>query len=472
MRLAELDGRRVALWGLGREGRATLRAIRRVLPELPLTVLDDASPPPEAEDVLTGDVRIVTGRDAVAGVLGDFDVVVKSPGISLYRPEVEEAKRRGVHVTSATRIWFAEHPDARAVCVTGTKGKSTTASLVVCLLRAAGVVAELRGNVGRPLLDPPEAAPDVWVVEVSSYQAADLTAPSGGIGGESTADPSVAVLLNLYPEHLDWHGDVATYYRDKLRLFAGQRRGVAVVNRADPASMGFSETLRRPVWFNDPRGFHVAGGVVRDGERAVLSVARIALPGAHNHGNVCAALTAVRCLYPEIEPASLVPAVESFRGLPHRLMPLGERDGVLYVDDSISTTPQSTMAALATFADRAVTVLVGGYERHLPYDELARDLVTRPVHAVVTLPPSGVRIAAAVRRELGASAGPPALIEAGDLAEAVAQARRVTPAGGVVLLSPAAPSYGAFRNFEERGDVFAREAGLGDRHDEPGRAPR
>lgn len=454
MRLAEFAGRRVALWGFGREGRSTYRALRRVLPGLPLTVLDDAHLPPEASDV-----RIVSGRDAVATVLsdtvlsdtvlGDFDVIVKSPGISLYRPEVLEAKRRGVHVTSATRIWFAEHPDARVVCVTGTKGKSTTASLVAHLLRAAGVVAELRGNVGRPLLDPPDVEPKVWVIEISSYQAADLV-----------ADPSVAVLLNLFPEHLDWHGDVETYYRDKLRLFAHQRRGVAVVNRADPVSLGFSETFQRPVYFNDPRGFHVAGGAVRDGEREVLPVARIALPGAHNHGNVCAALAAVRCLLPEIDPASLVPAVESFRSLPHRLMPLGERDGVLYVDDSISTTPQSTMAALATFADRPVTVLVGGYERHLDYDELARELVTRPVHAVVTLPPSGARIAGAVRRELGASAGPPALIEAADLEEAVAAARRVTPAGGVVLLSPAAPSYGAFRNFEERGEAFAREAGF------------
>ncbi|HEU0074435.1 MAG TPA: UDP-N-acetylmuramoyl-L-alanine--D-glutamate ligase, partial [Dehalococcoidia bacterium] len=337
MRLAEFAGQRVALWGLGREGRAAFHALHRFLPKLILTVLDDFPLPLEAADLLIGDARILTGRDAVAAVLSDFDVIVKSPGISLYRPEIEEAKRRGVHVTSTTRIWFAEHPDAFAVCVTGTKGKSTTASLVAHLLRAAGVVAELRGNVGRPLLDPPTAEPDVWVIEISSYQAADLE-----------ADPSVAVLLDLYPEHLDWHGDVETYYRDKLRLFAHQRRGVAVVNRADPVSMSFAETFRRPVYFNDPLGFHVAGGAVCDGEREVLPVARIALPGAHNHGNVCAALTAVRCLYPEIDPASLVPAVESFRGLPHRLMPLGERDGVLYVDDSISTTPQSTMAALAT----------------------------------------------------------------------------------------------------------------------------
>ncbi len=438
MRLRELEGRRLALWGLGREGWSTFHALRRALPQEPLTVLDDAD-----LDVDEHDVAVVTGREAVAAALPTFDVVIKSPGVSLYRPEVGEAVRRGVAITSATRIWFAEHPDARTVCVTGTKGKSTTASLVAHLLGAAGLAAELRGNIGRPLLDPADSPPDVWVIEISSYQAADLE-----------ADPSIAVLLNLYPEHLDWHGDVETYYRDKLNLFAHQRHGVAVVNR-DFATRG---RFARPVYFNDPKGFHFAGGFVCQGTRRVLPVERIALPGTHNHANVCAALAAVHCVDAEIDPASLADAVAAFRGLPHRLMPLGERDGVLYVDDSISTTPQSAMAALEAFPDRPVTILLGGYERGLPYGELARYLVSRLVHAVVTLPPSGERIAESIRERRGASEAP-VLLEAGDLDEAVAAARRVTAPGGVILLSPAAPSYGSFRNFEERGEVFARIAG-------------
>ncbi len=439
MRLSELEGRRLALWGLGREGWSTLRALRRLWPQMPLTILDDA----EIEVDELG-VDVVTGRDAVAAALPGFDVVIKSPGVSLYRPEVEEAQRAGVTITSATRIWFAEHPDAQTVCVTGTKGKSTTASLVAQLLGAAGVAAELRGNIGRPLLDPVEEPPDVWVIELSSYQTADLE-----------ADPSVAVLLNLYPEHIDWHGDVETYYRDKLNLFVHQKSGIAVVNR-DFATRG---RFARPVYFNDPEGFHVDDGFVCQGPRRVLSVERIALPGPHNHTNVCAALAAVLCVDPEVDPASLAEAVAAFRGLPRRLMPLGERDGVLYVDDSISTTPQSAIAAIEAFPDRPVTVLLGGYERGLPYGELARYLVSRPVDAVITLPSSGERIADAVRECLGDSQVP-VLIEAGDLEEAVAEARRVTPPGGVVLLSPAAPSYVAFRNFEERGEAFARLAGF------------
>ncbi len=229
-----------------------------------------------------------------------------------------------------------------------------------------------------------------------------------------------------------------------------------MVSRTDPETARFAELFNNAVWFDDPRGFHVEGELVRRGERRVTSVERIALAGAHNRSNVCAALAAVQALAPEIDPASLAAAVASFRGLPHRLEPLGEKDGVLWVDDSISTIPESAMAAVRAFAERPVTVLVGGHDRHLSYDELVRFLVESAVHAVVTLPPSGARIAAAVR----AVGGTVTLIEAEDLDEAVAAARRVTPLGGVVLLSPAAPSYGAFRDFEERGEAFARAAGF------------
>lgn len=442
MRLADLEGRRVALWGLGREGRSTLRAIRRRLPELPLTVLDD-----DEVDGAELEVSTVIGREAVAAALPGFDVVVRSPGVSLYRPEIEAAHRRGVVFTSATRLWFAEHPAARTVCVTGTKGKSTTASLIAHCLAAGGIAAELRGNIGRPLLDPAEAEPEVWVIELSSYQTADLE-----------ADPTVAVLLNLFPEHLDWHGDADTYYRDKLRLFAHQKNGVAVVNGQDPGIKRWSDIFENVVYFNEGNGLHARGDFIHDGARRLLPVKEILLPGAHNLSNVCAALAALKTL--GFDAADLAEHIASFRGLPHRLETLGERNGILYVDDSISTTPESAMAAIEAFPGRSVTVLLGGYDRGIAYEELAGFLVHREIHTVVTLPPSGRRIAAAVERARGEHTARPYLVEAADLFTAVDLAGRLTPPGGVVLLSPAAPSYGAFRDFIERGEAFARAAGF------------
>ncbi|MCP4655116.1 MAG: UDP-N-acetylmuramoyl-L-alanine--D-glutamate ligase [bacterium] len=455
MRLDELAGKDVAIWGLGREGRAVLELLRRRLPELRLTVVNDAPLETEVRSSLPedGSVRLLTGPEA-PDALPRFEVVIKSPGISPYRREVTAARAQGVIFTSATQIWFAEHPEARTVCVTGTKGKSTTASLVAHLLKASGIAAELRGNIGRPVLDStPVASSAVWVIEVSSYQAADLE-----------VSPDVAVLLNLFPEHLDWHGDVATYYRDKLRLFAGPRH--AVINRSDEVSAGFTSVFTHPVYFNDPDGFHVAGGFVCERRRRLLPVTRIPLPGEHNHSNVCAALTAVGCL--GIDAAAGVDAVTSFRGLPHRLFALGEKAGVLYVDDSISTTPQSARAAVETFADRPLSILLGGYERNIPYEELGGFLASKPVAAVITMPQNGPRIAEAVREaKRRADRGErPEVLEAESLTQAVELARQVTPAGGVVVLSPAAPSFGCFRDYRERGEAFARAAGF--RIDEPG----
>jgi UDP-N-acetylmuramoylalanine--D-glutamate ligase len=445
MRLKDLDGRRVALWGLGREGRSTLRALSLSLPSLSVTIVDEASLSPETRaEIETAGVEIVTG-DGATDVLSDFDVVVKSPGIRLYRPEVEALQRRGAVVTSATRLWFAETAPrtARTVCVTGTKGKSTTASLIAHLLDAAGEKVELRGNIGRPLLDPPEQEPTVWVIELSSYQTADLV-----------VDPDVAVLLNLYPEHLDWHGDVETYYRDKVHLLAGLDRGQAVLNRVDVETKRLVSEVKDAVYFNDPEGFHVDGQELYRGPRKLADLAGLALVGRHNHENAAAALTAVEAL--GLDATALVPALASFRGLPHRLSPVGEIGGVLWVDDSISTTPQSAMAAIETYAGRRITIILGGFDRGIAYDELARFLVERRVEVVVTMPEAGRRIAAELRVTGGSL---PELFEVADLEEAVVVARDATRPGGVVLLSPAAPSYGAFKNFEERGEAFVRAAG-------------
>ncbi len=449
MRFSQLAGKRIAIWGYGREGRSTLAALRRHLPAPDLTVLDDTPLPPEAASSLAdGAVEAITGAGARAA-LARFDVVIKAPGISPYCREVEEARERGTAITSATRIWFAEHKGATTIAVTGTKGKSTTASLVHHLLTAAGVETELVGNIGRPMLDALERRPRVWVMELSSYQTSDLDAA-----------PTVAVLLNLFPEHLDWHGDAETYYRDKLRLFAPPAPRAAVLNRGDPITARLAERLvPDPVYFNDPAGFHVAGGHLCRGAEPLLVAGSIPLPGRHNLENACAALAAVEQV--GVDAAACAGALASFRGLPHRLYPLGERGGVLYVDDSISTTPQSTLAAVASFPRRPVTVLLGGLDRGLDYSVLAERLVARPVHAVLTVPQSGPRIAEAVRAaRRAAGVRRPRLEEVASLEEAVERARHLTPEGGVVLLSPAAPSYGLFEDFRQRGQVFARAAGF------------
>ncbi|MDM8541667.1 UDP-N-acetylmuramoyl-L-alanine--D-glutamate ligase [Desulfococcaceae bacterium HSG9] len=453
MRIQELGGRKVALWGFGREGRATLRWLHKRLPELPLTVLNDNPLPANTETVENKNVRFLTGADAIKAI-ASYDIIIKSPGISSYRPEISDAQSQGVRFTSATQLWFDEHPQVKTVCVTGTKGKSTTSGLIAAMLRKSGVNAILGGNIGVPLLsltDLPEP-PEIMVIELSSYQTSDLH-----------ASPSVGLLLNLFPEHLDWHGNTANYFRDKIRLFNNMPDKSVIINHTDPHTQQFRHRWPDARCFNHPDGFHIAapGRIVHicRGSQRLFDINHVRLPGRHNLSNICAALTVLEIL--GIDAAEAVETAAAFGGLPHRLQIIGEKNRVLYVDDSISTAPEATIAAVQSFQGRKITLLAGGFDRGLPLEQLAAFLVNQsgPGHnlwAVVTMPESGVRLADAIRKILACQPDNAfQLHEASDLEQAVSIAHEITPPQGVILLSPAAPSYGAFKNFEQRGKAFA-----------------
>lgn len=439
---AGLAGRRVAIWGLGREGRAAIGFLRSRLPGLPLILFDeaaDATPPPEV-----GDAACAFGDKRIARALADIDVIVKSPGVSLYHPLVKAAQTRGIAVTSLLNLWFAEKPALTTICVTGTKGKSTTAALIAHILNGLGRRAALAGNIGLPItaIDPREA--DTAVIEVSSYQAADFVEQC-----------DIAVLTSLFPEHLDWHGSEERYFRDKLNLIAHGRR--AVVNRDSAAEIAhlLGALPRGTVLFNDPSGIHCRESAVFAGSERIGTVENPYLARPHNLSNLAAALTVVRLLGLDLGVG--LAAAASFRPLPHREQELGEQDGVLYIDDSISTTPESALAALAVYAGRPITVILGGYDRGIDYGKLVAALAGGAAAAVVCLGASGARIHRALC-ERGAFGARLCLVSA--MAEAVAAARRLTPPGGVILLSPAAPSYGQYHDFIERGRDFAARAGF------------
>ena len=451
MRIADLQGRRLALWGWGREGRAAHRALRARLPEQPMTLLCSAAE--AAEAAALGDPRLAVEIAGEAPDLARFEVVVKSPGISPYRPEVAAAQAAGTRVVGGTGLWFGERAGAdgslpNVLCVTGTKGKSTTSALLAHLLRAAGRRTALAGNIGLPLLELLDAQAEAWAIELSSYQTGDVAA--------SGARPQVAIVTNLHPEHLDWHGGQARYFADKLALVTAAQPRVAVLNAADPRLAALELPHSEVRWYGDARGWHLRGDLLYRGAVQVMDTARLPLPGRHNRSNLCAVLAALEAY--GLDAAALAPHAAAFRPLPHRLQPLGARDGVLYVDDSISTTPMATLAALEVYADRPVAVLVGGHDRGLPWEDFAAALRTRAPRAVVTLGQNGPRIHALLAPL--AAEGRFALAAAGDLAEAVALARAALPDGGVVLLSPGAPRFGAYRDYVARGRHFAQLAGF------------
>ncbi len=434
MRFSALRGRRVGVWGLGREGRAIVRAVGEGLPGTSLTVVDERTP---------GEPGV--GRDPAA--LRGCDVVVRSPGISRYRPEIADLVAAGVEMTTGTNLWFAEHPGARAIGVTGSKGKSTTSALIAHLAAAAGLRVQLAGNIGVPLADligTDGAGVDLWVLELSSFQTSDLD-----------ASPTVGVLLNLYREHTDWHGTRERYWNDKLNLFAHRPEMASVLNAADPEVRARGAGLPHPRWFMQPDGFDVApSGVTRAGA-PFAARAEIGLAGDHNLANVCAALTALEAA--GVEVGGLGDALAGFRPLAHRLQVLGEGGGVLYVDDSIATIPEATVAAARALAPRPVVLLVGGLDRHQDYAPLARYVAAEAsVAGVVALPGNGARILESIAAEPRPPGGETTPVErADDLPDAVARARRLVPRGGAVLLSPGAPTGDDFRDFQVRGDAFA-----------------
>ena len=452
MHVSQLEGRRVALWGWGREGRAAWHALRARLPTQPLTLFcSDA----EAVDAAAlGDALLATCTQADADTLAAFEIVVKSPGISPYRPEAQAAAARGTVFIGGTALWFAAHPQARTVCVTGTKGKSTTTALLAHLLRAGGHRTALAGNIGLPLLELPEATvdgklPEFFAIELSSYQTGDVAA--------SGARPEVAVVLNLFPEHLDWHGSETRYVEDKLALVTAARPRTAVLNAADPRLAALHLPDSRTLWFNREDGWHLRGEVLYRGDERVFDTAPVPLPGRHNRGNLCAVLAAIEAL--GLDAAPLAPAALDFRPLPHRLQWLGERDGYAYVNDSISTTPHASLAALDCHRGRRVAILLGGHDRGLDWSDFAAHLAGETPAAVVTMGANGPRIHALLAPL--AAQGRLALEAAADLPDAVARARRLLgDAGGVVLLSPGAPSFGAYRDYTERGRHFAALGGF------------
>lgn len=446
MQIAELEAARIAILGVGREGQAAYNWLCRNLPSRALTLIAESP-------VVAGFVNRLRPDDQLlieplsSSRLRSFDVLVRSPGISIYREPLRHALEAGVRITTPSNLWFAAHPEANTVCITGTKGKSTTAALLAHMLRTGGAETRLAGNIGLPLLDCNDEDVDWWVIELSSYQIADLEAA-----------PTIAVILNFSPEHLDWHGSERVYWQDKLRLADLSGRGILIVNGADIELAGHFASRSNLVWFNTYAGIHVEDGQIFDRNIRLPIDIPCGLPGRHNLLNIAAALTAARAAGFDVGQAAN--AVSRFKSLPHRLQKLGQRDDVTYINDSIASTPVATAAALEALGDRPVLLIIGGLDRGLDWSRYVKPFKAASPKVVIAMPASGPRIIETLRSAGFSPAG--GFYEVPDLAAAVALAQTLAAAGDTVLLSPGAPSFPQFVDFRDRGHTFARLCGFGD----------
>ncbi len=414
----------VLLYGAGREANSTRQFLKRTYPDLKVFVTVDSG---TAE---MPDTQAIAADDLPTAITEKrFGTIVKSPGVSRYKPIFETASAAGITITSNLNLWGATYRQGRTViAISGTKGKSTTATLVHLMLARSGLDAGLAGNVG---LAPLEIADKhaIVVFELSSYQTADMSFV-----------PDVAAITNLYPEHVDWHGSVERYYDDKLNLVDRDGSFAVALGRAAEGNARVAKAVR------DHR--RLVRTLTDDESMALESaVSRSRLRGAHNLDN--AVLAAEIALAVGANMDGILAGIAAFRPLPHRLEE--HRLGALtIVNDSISTTPEATKAALAAYPGRRIALIAGGHEREQDYDELASLLAQRGVTTLVTLPVTGARLASAAR-ELA-----PGLIvtEAPDLEAAITALVQQRETFDTIILSPGAPSYNQFKNFEERGTRF------------------
>ncbi len=421
---------------------------------------------PQADELRRLGVRLVLGPDYLRGLEG-VRVAFVSPGIPKNLPALQAARRAGVRLSGQVDLFLRLCP-APVIGITGSAGKTTTTTLIGRMLKATGRPVFVGGNIGEPLIERlGEIGPQAWVVlELSSFQL------------ETTGvSPHGAVVTNITPNHLDVHESMEAYVAAKQRIVAFQGAGDFAVLNADDAVVSAmrDQTPGAVVWFGMQRPR--TPGAWLEGDRLMVCLqeggpagggvelmrrSEIRLRGSHNVANVLAAAAAV--LYAGCPVEGVREAVRSFTGVPHRLEEVARVDGVLYVNDSIATTPARAMAALASFAE-PVVLIAGGYDKHLPFDELARVVVRRCRHVVLMGQTAGAieRALEAAEQELGQAAGQqpggpgavrPTRSRAASLEQALEQARQAARPGDVVLLSPACASYDMFRNFEQRGARF------------------
>lgn len=474
MKFPELSDPSVLILGLGREGQSTWRFLRALFPDKTLGVADRlelANLPRETAELLRGDThaRLHLGPDYLSS-LSQYDVIVKSPGIPVTLPEYARAVASGRRITSQTDLFFSNCPGT-ILGVTGTKGKSTTASLIHAILRQSGQKASGRktflvGNIGVPALDLlPQAEPDsLFVYELSSHQLEGLR-----------QSPQIAVLLNIVPEHLDYYESFAQYVAAKENIARYQTARDWLVYDADhaiPREIASRSPGRRLACSLEQLsvpGCAVVGDwivcALEEGQQEkIMRVPEVPLPGRFNLLNVAAAAAVGTIL--GIESGVIAEAVRSFRPLEHRLERVGTFGGITYYNDAIATVPEATIAALDTLGDDVETVLLGGADRHLDFSRLAERLLRSNVKTMVLFPPTGKRIWQAICAQDPAATARFAHFLVESMEQGVSLARQHTAEGKICLHSPASPSFGLFRDYRDRGEQFKREALGPQRHKE------
>lgn len=464
MLFEELEGKKILILGFGKEGMSTFRALKKYFPELILTVADRKKKEnlsSDAQNLLHNypETKLFLGENYLESV-DYFDVIIKSPGI-VWTKEIFEAEKDG-RLTSATRIFFDTIGREKIIGVTGSKGKSTTASLLREVLKMEKKPVFLVGNVGNPAIDFIDIKDEnaLFVYELSSYQLEDLS-----------VSPHIALWINFFGEvgHIHHHGNIENYFKAKSRIGIFQTKEDFFVFNAhcQELSAAARDQKSKKITYNDTFSYHLDGHFVFRGEEKVFSLEKIKLLGNHNKENSLAVL-AVSDIF-GLPREKVLEVINAFQPLAHRLEFIGTYKEIDFYNDSIATVPEAVTMALDTFQNKIGTLLLGGKENGEDFSEVGRKLFDYKIQNLIFIGESGKRIQKELRhQELfyeKRNLYEPKMFDvfSADGAESVMKkavelAVEITPAGKICLLSPGAKSFDLFESFEHRGDLFRRLA--------------
>jgi len=440
-------GQSFLILGYGREGKSTHRYLVKHYPGKKIAIADRQ----EIKPIIDSPTEIYSGRKCLQS-LCRYDVIIRSPGVSLQLPELQKCLQSGKKLTSATNIFFSEC-QGMVIGITGTKGKSTTASLIAHILKEKYSDVRLVGNIGRPALDylPGSNRKTVFVAELSSFQLEDID-----------FSPHLVVLLNIVPEHLDRYQNFSQYLEAKRRIFCQQTaKDILVFNPShqivnkltlnSPArKYHFSLTDKKTDCYLDKENVFVQK---KDSHPwFVLPRQQIPLLGEGNIENALAAICVGLILKVPLE--KIRQAIAEFKPLKHRLEFVGEYQGIKFYNDSLATIPEATIHALKALGEDVETLIAGGYERNLDFTALGIFLGKRGLKALILFPPTGKRIWQALIKATAKKELRPQKYDVTSMEEAVKIAFEITSPGKICLLSPASASFGRFRDYQERGNLF------------------
>lgn len=444
-----LKGKEIALIGIGVSHTELIKMLAQK--GLDVTAYDKRTREaigPVCDELEAEGARLELGPKYLNRLRGD--IIFRTPGLNYFTPELVAARKAGCIVTSEMEVFFDLCP-CKIIGVTGSDGKTTTTTLIAEMLRAEGKTVHLGGNIGKALLPEIESVEptDYAVVELSSFQLISMR-----------QSPNIAVITNVAPNHLDVHKNMDEYIEAKTNIFLHQNGfSKTVLNGDNRITNSFADRVRGQInqfsrlravqqgaWMDQNRTIWYS---TNDSQTRLMNAEEIRLPGLHNVENYLAAISAVWDL---VSKDTICRVAQEFGGVEHRIEYIRELDGVKWYNDSIATSPTRTIAGLRSF-DQKIIIIAGGYDKHIPYEPLAPEIL-KYVKTLILTGATAFKIEKAVTGCPGVAESGLTILHADDLADAVNKARASAKAGDIVSLSPASASFDSYPNFEARGCHF------------------